>query len=80
MDVTCTECRYCTGGIRCEKAAPLLAAAGHRDVYQLEGGILNYFERCGGAHWEGACVVFDKRLALLPSLEPVRGPVPSYPM
>ncbi|MGI8431816.1 MAG: rhodanese-related sulfurtransferase [Chthoniobacterales bacterium] len=59
---------FCTGGIRCEKAAPLLEQAGFRKVFQLEGGILNYFEQCGGAHYEGDCFVFDKRVALDASL------------
>lgn len=52
---------FCTGGIRCEKAAPLLEREGFKDVYQLDGGILKYFERCGDAHYEGACFVFDER-------------------
>lgn len=55
---------FCTGGIRCEKAGPYLEQAGFRDVYQLEGGILKYFEECGGEHYEGDCFVFDKRTAL----------------
>ena len=55
---------FCTGGIRCEKAAPWLIGQGFREVYQLEGGILNYFEQCGGAHFRGACFVFDERVAL----------------
>ncbi|HEY3664233.1 MAG TPA: rhodanese-like domain-containing protein, partial [Chthoniobacterales bacterium] len=59
---------FCTGGIRCEKAAPLLEKAGFRNVFQLDGGILNYFQQCGGAHFEGDCFVFDKRVALDPSL------------
>lgn len=59
---------FCTGGIRCEKAAPLMQTLGFRDVYQLDGGILNYFEECGGAHWQGECFVFDKRVALDPQL------------
>lgn len=59
---------FCTGGIRCEKAAPWLISQGFREVYQLEGGILNYFEHCGGAHFRGACFVFDQRVALDPSL------------
>ena len=59
---------FCTGGIRCEKAAPYLERAGFREVYQLEGGILKYFEECGGAHWEGECFVFDKRVGVDPSL------------
>jgi predicted sulfurtransferase len=60
---------FCTGGIRCEKAAPYLARAGFREVYQLEGGILKYFEECGGAHWEGECFVFDKRVGVDPALQ-----------
>ena len=59
---------FCTGGIRCEKAAPWLISQGFREVYQLDGGILNYFEQCGGAHYRGACFVFDERVALDPSL------------
>ncbi|MEO8044729.1 MAG: rhodanese-like domain-containing protein [Spartobacteria bacterium] len=55
---------FCTGGIRCEKAAPLLEMAGFSNVFQLDGGILNYFEECGGDHYEGDCFVFDKRVAL----------------
>ena len=59
---------FCTGGIRCEKAAPLLELAGFTQVFQLDGGILSYFEQCGGAHYEGDCFVFDKRVALDPAL------------
>ncbi len=59
---------FCTGGIRCEKAAPLLELAGFTQVFQLDGGILNYFEQCGGAHYDGDCFVFDKRVALDPTL------------
>jgi UPF0176 protein len=55
---------FCTGGIRCEKATPYLEQAGFRDVYQLDGGILKYFEECGGAHYSGQCFVFDKRVAV----------------
>ena len=55
---------FCTGGIRCEKAAPWLISQGFREVYLLEGGILNYFEQCGGAHFRGECFVFDQRVAL----------------
>ena len=55
---------FCTGGIRCEKAAPWLISQGFREVYQLGGGILNYFEQCGGAHFRGECFVFDQRVAL----------------
>ncbi|MDQ3117747.1 MAG: rhodanese-like domain-containing protein [Verrucomicrobiota bacterium] len=59
---------FCTGGIRCEKAAPLLAQVGFTNVFQLDGGILNYFEECGGEHFEGDCFVFDKRVAVDASL------------
>lgn len=60
---------FCTGGVRCEKAAPYLERAGFRDVYQLDGGILDYFKTCGGHHYTGDCVVFDQRGALSPDLE-----------
>ncbi len=55
---------FCTGGIRCEKAAPYLERCGFSDVYQLDGGILKYFELCGQQHYRGECFVFDKRVAL----------------
>ena len=55
---------FCTGGIRCEKAAPLLEQAGFTNVLQLDGGILKYFEECGGEHYDGECFVFDQRVAL----------------
>ena len=38
--------------------------AGFENVFQLDGGILNYFEECGGAHYEGDCFVFDKRVGV----------------
>ncbi len=59
---------FCTGGIRCEKAAPLLEREGFKQVYQLDGGILKYFQECGGAHYDGHCFVFDQRVALDPAL------------
>lgn len=55
---------FCTGGIRCEKAGPYMQHQGFQKVFQLEGGILKYFEECGGAHYDGDCFVFDKRVAL----------------
>jgi UPF0176 protein len=61
---------FCTGGIRCEKAGPYMEQVGFREVYQLDGGILNYFERCGDAHYAGDCFVFDHRVAVTPKLEP----------
>ncbi len=60
----------CTGGIRCEKAAPFMNMVGFKNVYQLDGGILKYFEECGGEHYDGDCFVFDKRVALTPELKP----------
>jgi UPF0176 protein len=52
---------FCTGGIRCEKAGPYLEMVGFKDVHQLDGGILKYFQECGGAHFDGECFVFDER-------------------
>lgn len=60
---------YCTGGVRCEKAALAMMDAGYQEVYQLQGGILNYFARVGGAHYHGDCFVFDERIALNPALK-----------
>jgi len=60
---------FCTGGIRCEKAGPFMEQAGFRNVYQLGGGILKYFEDVGGAHYHGECFVFDQRVALGPDLQ-----------
>jgi predicted sulfurtransferase len=59
---------FCTGGIRCEKAAPLMIKNGFSKVYQLDGGILKYFEECGAAHFVDNCYVFDERIALDPAL------------
>jgi UPF0176 protein len=64
-----TVVTFCTGGIRCEKAAPLLKAYGFKRVFQLEGGILKYFEEVGDAHFNGECFVFDRRVALNGRLE-----------
>jgi UPF0176 protein len=65
-----TVVTFCTGGIRCEKAAIHMQEIGYDNVYQLEGGILKYFEEVGGAHYTGDCFVFDYRTALNPKLEP----------
>ncbi len=64
---------FCTGGIRCEKAAPFLQREGFTEVYQLEGGILKYLETCGSAHYDGTCWVFDERVALDAALQPAAG-------
>ena len=60
---------FCTGGIRCEKAGPFMQQAGFREVYQLDGGILKYFEVCGQDYFDGECFVFDKRVALDANLQ-----------
>jgi UPF0176 protein len=65
-----TVVTFCTGGIRCEKAAIHMQEIGYDNVYQLEGGILKYFEEVGGDHYTGDCFVFDYRTALNPKLEP----------
>ena len=41
---------------------------GFKNIFQLEGGILKYFEECGGAHYDGECFVFDQRVGVDPSL------------
>jgi len=66
-----TVVSYCTGGIRCEKAAIFMAQAGLQNVLQLEGGILKYFEEAGTEHFDGTCFVFDEREALQADLSAV---------
>ena len=68
-----TVVSFCTGGIRCEKAAIYMREAGLDHVWQLDGGILKYFEETGGAHFKGNCFVFDEREALDPELDPAHG-------
>ena len=58
---------YCTGGIRCEKAGPLMERCGI-DTYQLKGGILKYFEQTNSKLWNGECFVFDYRVSLTKEL------------
>lgn len=65
-----TVVSYCTGGIRCEKAALHMQDIGMQRVFQLEGGILKYFEEVGGTHWRGECFVFDERGAVDKDLVP----------
>jgi UPF0176 protein len=68
-----TVVSYCTGGIRCEKAALAMRAAGLEHVYQLDGGVLRYLEQLPDApHWQGRCFVFDQRETLGPDLAPPR--------
>lgn len=52
---------FCTGGIRCEKAAIYMQEVGVKNIYQLDGGILQYFEDTDGYGFEGNCFVFDER-------------------
>lgn len=59
---------FCTGGIRCEKAGPYMESVGFKHIFQLDGGILKYFEEVGGAHYQGDCFVFDQRVGVDPSL------------
>ena len=65
---------FCTGGIRCEKAALWMQAEGMDNVLQLDGGILGYFERVGGFGYDGRCFVFDERVALDAELKPLVDP------
>lgn len=60
---------FCTGGIRCEKAAIYMLNQGFENVQQLDGGILGYFKKVGGAHYQGECFVFDERVAVDSNLE-----------
>ena len=62
---------FCTGGIRCEKSGLYMREIGMEHTYQLEGGILKYFEEVGHAHYQGSCFVFDQREALEPNLDSI---------
>lgn len=57
---------FCTGGIRCEKSTALLKELGYKNVYHLEGGILNYLEKVPAdeSMWLGDCFVFDNRVTV----------------
>jgi UPF0176 protein len=66
-----TVVSFCTGGIRCEKSGLYLREIGMEHSYQLDGGILKYFEEVGSAHFKGSCFVFDEREALEPNLESI---------
>jgi predicted sulfurtransferase len=61
---------YCTGGIRCETAGPLLSkAAPHATIYTLQGGIQMYMDYVTSfgkkSLYKGANYVFDARQALV---------------
>ena len=64
-----TVVSFCTGGIRCEKAALVLREDGI-DARQLDGGILGYFEHVGGDGFDGDCFVFDERRTVDARLQP----------
>ncbi|MEM7263768.1 MAG: rhodanese-like domain-containing protein [Planctomycetota bacterium] len=66
---------FCTGGVRCEKSALYMKDQGFDEVYQLDGGILEYLARHGAAHYAGDCFVFDERVAVDGDLKPVAGAV-----
>ena len=61
---------FCTGGIRCEKGILELERQGYRNVYQLEGGILNYLAEYPNDRFDGECFVFDHRVAVDQNLAP----------
>ena len=63
---------FCTGGIRCEKASSYLLKNGYKNIFQLDGGILNYLEimkNDKSFSWKGDCFVFDNRVAINNKLE-----------
>jgi UPF0176 protein len=61
---------FCTGGIRCEKGILELQEKGFQNVYQLEGGILNYLKQRPHQKFKGECFVFDNRVAVDQNLQP----------
>lgn len=61
---------FCTGGIRCEKGILELQEKGYKNVYQLNGGILNYIKEFPDDEFVGECFVFDQRVALDQQLQP----------
>ena len=62
-----TVVTYCTGGIRCEKASAFMREQGFKDVYQMDGGILNYIRQFPDTYWEGGMFVFDDRKVFEPN-------------
>ena len=67
-----TIAMFCTGGIRCEKAGIYLNKKGFKNVYQLNGGIINYLKKIkkGKSLWKGECYVFDNRISVKHGLFP----------
>ena len=62
-----TVVTYCTGGIRCEKASAYMVERGFNDVYQLDGGIVNFIKKFPDTYWEGGMFVFDERRVVNPN-------------
>ena len=62
-----TVITYCTGGIRCEKASAYMVENGFKDVYQLDGGIVNFINKFPDTYWEGGMFVFDERRVVVPN-------------
>ena len=62
-----TVVTYCTGGIRCEKASAYMVESGFKDVYQLDGGIVNFIKKFPDTYWEGGMFVFDERRVVNPN-------------
>lgn len=62
---------FCTGGIRCEKAAVFLEREGFEKIYNLKGGILRYLEEMDEENslFQGECFVFDQRTSVTHGLK-----------
>ena len=62
---------FCTGGVRCEKASSYLKKNGFKNVFQLEGGIISYFQQTKNKskNWIGECFVFDERVSITENLK-----------
>jgi len=61
---------FCTGGVRCEKASSFLRKNGYKNIFQLEGGIISYFQKTKNKNkkWVGECFVFDERVSIKENL------------
>jgi UPF0176 protein len=54
---------YCTGGVRCEILSVMMKENGFKEVYQIDGGIVNYGQQYGDdGLWEGTLHIFDDRM------------------
>ncbi|HQJ46137.1 MAG TPA: rhodanese-like domain-containing protein, partial [Ignavibacteriaceae bacterium] len=58
---------YCTGGIRCEKASAYMREQGFKNIFQMNGGILNFIQKYPDTYWEGGMFVFDDRRVFEPN-------------